>query len=230
MGCSGKTRSPQPHFPKARGLVARTAAGQERGGAGVPNPLSGSFKSLVSTRLVSTYLPSHRRQQGVEAGGQEDPSSKGVAEGKDPPGAVSFLVVALHHLDREEGPNQHEDADAQQTQHFDHHDLHPAPGEGPAVVVRAGTWADGTDRPQGNDAAGRKRTERFPCVSTGRAELHLAPQTPTQTHGGSTSQTPAGRNRQRNTKPQQTAAQTLVLAPANRHGLGLGGCICKPTQ
>ena len=95
---------------------------------GVPNILSGtgSLQSLVSKRLISSYLFSHSRQQGVEAGGQEDPSSKRIAEGKDLLGAMSFLVIGLNYLDGEEGPSQHKDTDAQQTQHFGDHDLHRA--------------------------------------------------------------------------------------------------------
>lgn len=96
---------------------------------------------MVSKRQVSRYLFSHGRQQGVEAGGQEDSSSKGIAEGKNPLGAMSFLVIGLNDLDREEGPSQHEDTDAQQTQHFGDDDLHRAsrcmlPATGPAD----GSW------------------------------------------------------------------------------------------
>lgn len=159
MGPSGWGQPLPLLFPRGRVLAAsRRAARAPRSSPGA----------------VSSYLASDGRQQGVEAGGQEDPPSEGIAEGDDFPGAMSLLVICLDYLDGEEGAGQHEDADAQQAQHFGHHDLHGAAWAGGGGLQQA----KGEGEVLLEQSCGQEGNEGLPRVSACRGEEQLASQTP----------------------------------------------------
>lgn len=70
------------------------------------------------------YLLSDCWKQSVEAGGQEDSPSKGVAEGHSPPVPLNFLTVNSHHPHRHQDASQHERKHTQEAQDLSNHHLH----------------------------------------------------------------------------------------------------------
>lgn len=72
---------------------------------------------------VLQLLP-HGGQQRIEAGGQKDPAPKGVAEGKDLFGVMSFLKVRLDDLHGQQGAQQHEEEHTHHAEDLNHQQLH----------------------------------------------------------------------------------------------------------
>lgn len=87
-------------------------------------------EALAVRGAARPYLFPHGGQQSVEARGQEDAASEGVAERQDLPRALGLLKIRLDDLHGEQGAEQHEEEHAHHAKDFGHQQLHHGGGAG----------------------------------------------------------------------------------------------------